>query len=657
MANFNLPYITEKRYIALAPMLLTADGDSDGLITISSTYRIKVGQTLSFKSSAVAIRLAKVKRVISTTQFIVIDPKDPVTTINKLDMSDLLVADTATVQLSQEKRPVIELLEIQRQIYEEEPTVALRTHAVDWLGRSYSRSNPVPVELSEGSISIGTVNAELEVQLSHLDNVPDAGDVHDSVRIGDGVHTLKINNDGSVNITDNNSSLTVDGTVNVSNFPETQNVAVTSTVEVEIKNDSGNPLPVSGTVSAAQSGNWTVTVNQGTTPWITSGSGSGTGVGGNTDAFGRLRVSNPFTLFDSSFRYGDNTLKWNHVTTGSASVSHLINESTMALTVSASGDSVIRETKKVFSYQPGKSLLILSTFAMSSGVNMLQEVGYGGANDGIFFRRTNGLNYFVKRTSTSGTPVETLVPQSSWSISTLPELDPTKTQIFWTDIEWLGVGSVRCGFVIDGVFVHCHTFNHANTLTSVYMKTAILPIRYRIASTGSSGTMKQICSTVISEGCYVNTSQTSSIGNSLAGANLTTVDYRPLVAIRLKSTHLDAVAIPDLFDVYGLQQSAFKWRVVLNPTLPNSSWVSAGASSCIEYDISANSISGGTVIAEGIFVGSNKGGSISFKKDLTDFTLQLGRTIDGVSDIICLAAIATVNNDDAVGIITWQEHS
>src|ERR1043166_6936696 len=39
----------------------------------------------------------------------------------------------------------------------------------------------------------------------------------------------------------------ITGSVSISNFPATQNVAVTSAVEVEIKNDSGSPIPVSGT--------------------------------------------------------------------------------------------------------------------------------------------------------------------------------------------------------------------------------------------------------------------------------------------------------------------------------------------------------------------------------------------------------------------------
>lgn len=426
------------------------------------------------------------------------------------------------------------------------------------------------------------------------------------------------------------------------------NAAIISTVEVEIKNNSGSPIPVNGTI----------TVNQGTSPWIVNDTSGGSSLGSsNIDAFGRLRVSNPFTLFDSSFRYGDNASKWNHTSSGSSSVVHLSNESTMALNVAGAGDSIIRETKKVFSYQPGKSLLIMNSFAMSTGTNLLQEVGYGGANDGIFFRRDAEVNYFVVRSSTSGSPVETVIAQSAWNKSALPILDPTKTQIFWIDIEWLGVGSVRCGFVIDGVFVHCHTFNHANSLTSVYMKTAILPIRYRIVSSGDTGTFKQICSTVISEGGYVNTSQTKAIGNDLAGINLSQLSYRPLVSLRLKSTNLDAIVVPDSFDVYGLQQTAYKWRVVLNPVLGNDSWTDVSPTSSTQYDVSANSMTGGTVLAEGIFVGTNKGGSISIKKDLSDFTLQLGRTLGGVSDIICLAAIATTNNDDAVGTIVWQEHN
>lgn len=77
---------------------------------------------------------------------------------------------------------------------------ARRVTIVDRDGIFNDTQHPLYVRLSDGSINIGTVNAELEVQLSHKDNDPDAGDVHDSVRIGDGVEELAINPDGSINV-------------------------------------------------------------------------------------------------------------------------------------------------------------------------------------------------------------------------------------------------------------------------------------------------------------------------------------------------------------------------------------------------------------------------------------------------------------------------
>lgn len=196
MSDFPLPRITEKKYLAISPQVLTANGTVDGLITIENTYCFKVGQVVLFKQGATH-KQAKIQRVHSETQFTVIEPDQSIITADKLDMSSFLIGDT--VEFKEKKRPVIDLLEIQRQVYEEEPTVALRTHLVDWLGRSYDATHPLPVQLSDGSIDIGTVNAELEVQLSHRDNYPDVGDVHDSVRIGDGTDLLEINPDGSIN--------------------------------------------------------------------------------------------------------------------------------------------------------------------------------------------------------------------------------------------------------------------------------------------------------------------------------------------------------------------------------------------------------------------------------------------------------------------------
>ena len=155
----------------------------------------------------------------------------------------------------------------------------------------------------------------------------------------------------------------------------------------------------------------------------------------------------------------------------------------------------------------------------------------------------------------------------------------------------------------------------------------------------------------------MNRSLPRAVGTSLTGKNLSDTVYRPLVCVRLKSTNLDAVVVPTKFEVYGLQNLAFSYRIILNPTLTNDSWNSAGTDSSVEYDIAATALTGGTVIDQGVFVGSNKGGSATITSTEVDFAQQLGRTLAGVSDIWCLAAIATSNNDDAIGVVTWQEHA
>lgn len=396
-----------------------------------------------------------------------------------------------------------------------------------------------------------------------------------------------------------------------------------------------------------------------------------------TDAFGRQRVSQPFTMFDCSFRYGDNTQKWNYLTSGTGSVSYLSNQSSVQLSVgTASGDTVVRETLRTFSYQPGKSLQVLNTFVMAPPqAGLVQRVGYFGAQDGIYFMTQGEDLYFGIRKSTSGSvdDITEKVAQANWNVDTLIgsvsasnpsgiNLDVTKTQIFWMDIEWLGVGSVRCGFVINGVFIICHVFHHANLFDSVYMKTATLPLRYEITNTTSTSVasaMKQICSTVISEGGYANRSISRSVSTPLKSASAKAVSdtsLTPMIAIRLRSDRADAVVSPKSFDVYGLSQAAYKWALVLGPSLSGSTgFIQIGGESAIEYNTTATGLTGGTVVAEGVFVGDTKGGSISVSMSDIEGDLQLQRTLGSTGTILCLAALATTNNDKAVASFNWQE--
>jgi len=189
---------TEKRLREVAPVSFTANGTALGVATLTTTCDFKVKQRVTISATGEQSLVYEVKRVISLTELIVGPVKTPIQTYS--DISQFTLAKAPSISAQEQIRPNIPEQEIERLTYEEEPTIARRSVLVDKVGQKIDMENPLPVQLSNGSIEIGTVNAELEVQLSHQDNVPDAGDVADSVQVGDGTEILAINPDGSINV-------------------------------------------------------------------------------------------------------------------------------------------------------------------------------------------------------------------------------------------------------------------------------------------------------------------------------------------------------------------------------------------------------------------------------------------------------------------------
>ena len=394
--------------------------------------------------------------------------------------------------------------------------------------------------------------------------------------------------------------------------------------------------------------------------------------GTNVDAFGRLRVANPQTLFDSSHRYTDNGL-WVDRITGTATATFSANEGLVNLTVgTASGDEIVRETYKVFAYQPGKSLLVMNTFVFGTAkANLRQRVGYYGENNGIYFERDGTTNYMVERSSVTGSVVNTRVAQSSWNVDKLDgtgpsglTLDSSKAQILYMDIEWLGLGTVRTGFVIDGTFVPAHNFHHANLVTTTYITTASLPLRYEMtntAATASTSTLKQVCSTVISEGGYQLSGAQQVIGTSIASPyTLTTASsLYPVISLRLKTARLDAIAILTAASILGITNNAnYQWKIVKSGTTTGGTWVSAGTNSSVEYNISGTSfaVGSGRVLASGYLQGSNQGSSTIEILKAALFTFQLERnsftSTPYETTLVCTSA---TNGDQVHAALDWEE--
>jgi hypothetical protein len=393
---------------------------------------------------------------------------------------------------------------------------------------------------------------------------------------------------------------------------------------------------------------------------------SGTAV----DAFGRMRTSLPLTLFDSSHRYADNGL-WATSNTATTTYAFSENEGLVNLNVDTTSNAeIVRETLKTFSYQPGKSLLNLNTFVFSAAkTNLRQRVGYFGSQNGMYLELDGTTLSFVERTYTSGSVSETRVSQANWNMDkldgtgpSLKTLDITKAQIMWMDIEWLGLGTVRMGFIIDGQIIHCHSFHHANRISTTYITTASLPLRYEIKNTGTtsgSSTLKQVCSTVISEGGYELRGRQNAIGTVITApkALATAGTFYPVASIRLKSTRLDSIVIPTAASFLGQGNGInFNWRLITDATITTGAWTSAGADSSVEYTISGTAISGGRVLASGYINSSNQGSPALdiLKESLFQFQLERN-SLTSTPGTFTLAVTADTNTQTCFGSIDWEE--
>lgn len=375
---------------------------------------------------------------------------------------------------------------------------------------------------------------------------------------------------------------------------------------------------------------------------------------GAVDAFGRARVSEPFTLFDSTLRHSDDARKWNAIIAGSGTSEHLINESSVAMSVTASGDSVLRRTRQRFPYQPGKSLAVLQSFAGNAlQEGLVQEVGLFDDNNGIMLRADGTTVQFAIRSYTSGAAVEIVVNQNEWNIDTAPWLDFTKSNIFLADLEWLGVGRVRMGFVKDGEHYYCHEFNHANLLDKVYMTTAILPLSYHISTTAATpATMKHICSSVMSEGGYEPSGPIYIAGRG--ASNFSAISSETMVAaIRMVSGRTDNVILPAQVDVSvggnPASNIVAQWRLRLNPTI-SGVWTAAQNGRGNVETMASGTFSGGTVVGGGLLAARS---DIDFSPE-SGLALSLGTDAAGASDILALT-IQCSSSQDATGLIGWRE--
>lgn len=393
--------------------------------------------------------------------------------------------------------------------------------------------------------------------------------------------------------------------------------------------------------------------------------------GAQNDAFQRLRVSPPETLFDSTSQYDGLPLLWEEVVTGTASTTHLPNRSAVQMTVGATAnDSIYRQTREYFRYQPGKSQFVAITFDMEELENSCRfRVGYFDGENGVFFQRSNGVNSIVIRSKASGSVVDTVIEQPSWSVDPMTGtgpsnkiLDTTKAQIFVIDLQWLGVGRVRCGFSIDGLIYVAHENLHANRVGGVYMTTANLPLRYELTQVagGAGDSITAICGTVISEGgAQIKTGFPFSVGTGATLKTVTATPRIPILSIRpaltFNSVANRAKYIIQQISTLAVAQNAFV-ELVYNGTLTGASFGAVSASSGVEFDTAATAVTGGIVISSFFVAGSNQSPSAN----LSGIVAALPFTIDAAGLVadrlsVCATRVGGSGTLSIGATMSWEE--
>lgn len=398
--------------------------------------------------------------------------------------------------------------------------------------------------------------------------------------------------------------------------------------------------------------------------------------GPQLDAFGRQRGSNPTNLFSSKLLFDKQPFIWDEELVNGATSVHSSVNAAVTMGVSNSGDIAVRQTFQRFNYQPGKSQLAIMTARMPIDAGVTKEIGYAkvatsspyAVQNGIVFGN-NGTEAYIAIYK-NGVQTEIKL-QSEWEIDKMDgtgdsgiTIDWSKCQIFVTDFQWLGVGRVRAGLEIDGNLHYVHEFNHANSVTSVYMSNPNLPLMYKISSSGGAGELDHICSTVVSEGGVSDGGVRRSPnrgGSSSADRLENLVNDRKTAAfgLRLKSAYDGAVVQLLKVIAQNVTGGNYLWELHVNPTIRTYSAGTTSDSvasftwkqldnSAVEYVNNTSNLhylvrnnDEGTVIGSGYVSNNLDSVGVSLENDR-----YIGFAIDGTPDEVWLVIESDENADE-----------
>lgn len=386
------------------------------------------------------------------------------------------------------------------------------------------------------------------------------------------------------------------------------------------------------------------------------------GIDPGLDIYGRTRVAQPATLFDSQLQYNVQPWMWESVTSGGGeAITHKPNESGALIETAADSEYVIRQTYQYFPHQPGKPTVVLLGFAFGAHTaGATKRVGLFDNQNGVYLERADDGLYFVERSYVTGSIVNTRVDRTVWNIERYLAVDDSKAQILALELSSYGAGAIRCGFVLDGKFWPCHQFNHANVNSTSSLTTLNLPVRYELRQSGATAAgMRQLYCSVTSEGGIdPRRGEIFSVSNGTTAISVTT--RRPVLTIR-PLAQFNSIANRAFIEscharAYVTTQPAQLELVYGGASTKGggATWVAvSSASSAVEYSVDADAISGGVTIDQFAVPAGTIGGA-----DLTHLLSKFPLALDYAGSTAReLALVATSFSTAAAvsGTFGWKE--
>jgi hypothetical protein len=380
----------------------------------------------------------------------------------------------------------------------------------------------------------------------------------------------------------------------------------------------------------------------------------------------RLKVAPFQTVFFNTFQYGKETDVWDERVVGVGTATHNPASSNIVMEVgSTAGSKVIRQTKQVMRYIPGRPATLAFAIRLETPqVGIRRRFGLFDDYNGAYFEDDGGTYSYVIRSNVTGIVTETRVYRDDWNGEkfdgngyTGVTADPTKQQMISINYEWYGAGLIEFSWLMKNETIPSHTFENSNTNSGVWCSTPFLPIRVEIENvTGVAGTyyIYQGSNSLIQEGEPEKLGTLVSIANPITGTTMTNANtFYPIVSLRLKSTQLSAVMLLRSLQAATNDNTNVYWKLFENATLTGGTWADhPDPNSFLQYNITATAVTGGTTLLNGFVVG---GGAALI--DIDDkAALQLGRTgIGTISDTYTLACASPNANKSALAVLNWIE--